>query len=357
VSAIALPRPREIVRVYVWQLPVRLTHWLIAISILVLAATGFYIGHPVLVVEGEARTRFLMGTVRLVHSYAAIVFTLSVLSRVGWMFLGNTYARWDKFVPVRRRRRQGLAPTFWFYVFRLRKPPGFIGHNPLAGVTYIAVFALYFLAILTGFALYGAKAGEGSPMRLFAFLGPLLGGLQTARWIHHVVMWLLLGFAVHHVYSSVLMSNVEANGTALDGGTLGLSLLPHLEDADAALVLDAVRTDASPGSPVRITGEDVGPAVAGRLSPHQVGVADLLDAARWRGRLPARLVLLGVVPSSIELGLGLSAPVAARLPELMAAAAQESERLGFPLRPRTDDLRPFTADALALLPRLGVLRV
>jgi hypothetical protein len=64
-----------------------------------------------------------------------------------------------------------------------------------------------------------------------------------------------------------------------------------------------------------------------------------------------------MVPSSIELRLGLSAPVAARLPELTAAAARESERLGFPLRPRTDESRPFTADAPALLHGLGLLRV
>jgi Ni/Fe-hydrogenase 1 B-type cytochrome subunit len=44
-------------------------------------------------------------------------------------------------------------------------------------------------------------------------MSPLVGGLYVARWIHHAVMWLLLGFAVHHVYSAVLMSTVEANAT------------------------------------------------------------------------------------------------------------------------------------------------
>jgi Ni/Fe-hydrogenase 1 B-type cytochrome subunit len=50
-------------------------------------------------------------------------------------------------------------------------------------------------------------------MRLFTFLIPLFGGLQSARAIHHIGMWLLLGFAVHHVYSAILMSQVEANAT------------------------------------------------------------------------------------------------------------------------------------------------
>jgi len=200
-------------QVYVWELPVRVTHWLIALSILVLAVTGLYIAHPVMHVTGAATDHFVTGWFRLVHSYAAIVFTVSVLSRVTWMFVGNKYARWDKFLPVHAIRARGLWPTFKFYTFLLRKPPGFVGHNPLAGAAYCGIFVLYFVMIATGFAMFSASAAPGSVMHGFQFLIPLAGGLQTARWIHHAVMWLLLGFVVHHVYSAVLMSHVEVNGT------------------------------------------------------------------------------------------------------------------------------------------------
>ena len=199
----------DLVRVYVWEWPVRVTHWLIAASIITLSATGIYIGRPFVISHSPT----FMATVKAVHSYAAIVFALAVLSRIAWMFVGNSYARWYNFIPVHRHRRKGLIGTFEFYVFLLRKPPGYVGHNPLAGMTYVLVFFFYFVMIGTGFALYSASAPAGSPMRLFQFLIPLFGGLQPARWIHHVVMWLLLGFAVHHVYSSVLMSQVEANAT------------------------------------------------------------------------------------------------------------------------------------------------
>jgi Ni/Fe-hydrogenase 1 B-type cytochrome subunit len=210
------PHPAEhsdLVRVYVWEWPVRLTHWAIVFSIAVLAVTGITIGNPRLIVRGPAGENFLIGTFKIVHSYAAIVFTLAVLSRIVWMFLGNHFATWDKFLPVKGRRRRGLWRTLRFYVFQLRKPPGFIGHNPLAGLTYTLVFGLYFVMIATGFSLYSMSAGVGSPMRVFQFLVPLVGGLQSARFIHHGVMWLLIGFAVHHVYSAVLMSQIEANAT------------------------------------------------------------------------------------------------------------------------------------------------
>jgi Ni/Fe-hydrogenase 1 B-type cytochrome subunit len=203
----------DLVRVYVWEWPVRITHWLIVASIVVLAATGIYMGHPFVISTGPAGSRFLMGTMKVVHFYSAIVFTLAVFSRIVWMFMGNSYSRWYNFIPVHRHRRKGLVSTFEFYTFLLRKPPGYVGHNPLAGMTYLLVFFLYLVMIGTGFTLYSASAHVGAPLRVFQFLIPLFGGLQSVRWIHHVVMWLLLGFAVHHVYSSVLMSQVEANAT------------------------------------------------------------------------------------------------------------------------------------------------
>jgi Ni/Fe-hydrogenase 1 B-type cytochrome subunit len=88
-----------------------------------------------------------------------------------------------------------------------------VGHNPLAGFTYSFVFLLYFMMITTGLGLYNVNAPVGSAFRVFHFLLPLWGGAQNARFLHHVGMWMILAFAVHHVYSAVLMSQVEARGT------------------------------------------------------------------------------------------------------------------------------------------------
>jgi Ni/Fe-hydrogenase 1 B-type cytochrome subunit len=202
-----------IVRVYVWEIPVRVTHWLIASSIVVLSATGLYIGHPFITVSGPASQRFVMGWIKVIHGYTAYVFVAAVIVRLIWMLTGNKYAHWDKFIPVHSQRRRAFWPTVKFYMFAMRKPPGFVGHNPLAGATYTLVFGLYFVSIATGLAMRAGSANVDSFVRWFTFLAPLFGGLQMARWIHHGVMWLLLGFAVHHVYSSVLMSTIEANAT------------------------------------------------------------------------------------------------------------------------------------------------
>ena len=108
---------RMLERVYVWVVPVRLTHWLIVASIAVLAVTGIYIGNPFITVEGEATRHFVMGTVKSVHFTAAMVFIVSVFARVLWMFAGNPYARWHQFLPLTRRRIAGLWNTLSFYLF------------------------------------------------------------------------------------------------------------------------------------------------------------------------------------------------------------------------------------------------
>jgi hydrogenase maturation protease len=121
----------------------------------------------------------------------------------------------------------------------------------------------------------------------------------------------------------------------VDGGTLGLSLLPYLEEAEAAILVDAIRDDLPPGSLVRLEGDEVAPAVAARLSVHQIGVADLLEGARWLGRFPATLVLLGLVPRTLDLSLERSEPVEEHLPELVESVVSEARRLGFEFRSRT----------------------
>jgi Ni/Fe-hydrogenase 1 B-type cytochrome subunit len=203
----------ELVSVYVWEWPVRITHWLIATAIVVLAVTGFYIGRPFITAPNPATQSYVMGTMKAIHFYAAIVFTLSELSRIAWMFLGNRYARWDQLIPLDRERRRGLWPWLKFYILAEPKTPKFVGHNPLAGLSYFLVYVLCLVAALTGYALFSMEAGAGSPMRVFGTLLPFFGGAQTARWIHHVIMWLIVLFIVHHIACAFLVSRVTRNGT------------------------------------------------------------------------------------------------------------------------------------------------
>ncbi len=129
----------------------------------------------------------------------------------------------------------------------------------------------------------------------------------------------------------------------LDGGTLGLALLPWLEDAERVILVDAIRLDEPPGTLVRLEGEEeVMRAAQSRLSVHQIGVADLLDGAMLRGKLPPKIVLLGVVPERMDLGLERTPHVEAALPALVDLVVAEAAQMGFRFAP-LPDLEPIYA--------------
>lgn len=109
----------------------------------------------------------------------------------------------------------------------------------------------------------------------------------------------------------------------LDGGTLGLDLLPQLEGTGRLVVIDAVQVGSVPGTLVRLAGDAVGRTVGLRLSPHDVGLPDLLATAALRDRLPKTVVLWGMEPADLSPAVGLSPIVHHRLPALIEAVLQE----------------------------------
>lgn len=211
--ALLRPTDRLLERIYVWELPVRLTHWAIFFSTIALALTGYYIGNPFLSSPGPASGHFFMAYARVIHTYASIVFSLAVLIRVYWMFAGNEFARLTEFVPLSRRRLRNLGQSALFYAYIRRDPVAYPGHSALAGGSYVMIFAIYFVMILTGLALYSVGAQVGSPLRFFEVLIPVFHSLPIARLIHHAGMWFLIMFVVVHLYFVLLSSLTERAGT------------------------------------------------------------------------------------------------------------------------------------------------
>ncbi|MEJ2199942.1 MAG: Ni/Fe-hydrogenase, b-type cytochrome subunit [Desulfuromonadaceae bacterium] len=196
---------------YVWEWPVRVTHWVNVLSILVLSVTGFYIGDPFVSVPSSSA--YVMGWMRFIHLVFAYVFTISVLSRLLWACFANRHASWRAFFPLLfKEGREGAWQMFRYYTFTSPKITYEVGHNALAATAYSGVMVLYLVQIITGFALYGLFAPAGLMNGLFAPLNALVG-LQWVRLIHHLIMWLLIGFSIHHVYSAWLMDIKERNGT------------------------------------------------------------------------------------------------------------------------------------------------
>jgi hydrogenase maturation protease len=111
--------------------------------------------------------------------------------------------------------------------------------------------------------------------------------------------------------------------TLLDGGTLGLDLLPYIELADSLLIIDALEMQAAPGSLFRLEGDAVPRAFASKLSVHQMGLQDLLAVAELQGYAPQNLVVHGIQAGSIEMKLELSTEVAEAMESLNQAIINE----------------------------------
>jgi len=193
-------------RLYVWQLPVRLTHWLTAACIVVLSLTGGYIADPFLIPPGGS----VMTTVRTIHIATAIAFLASGLIRTIWLLAGNRFARWSAFIPTTRIQATEFFRQAGFYLFVRREIPKVLGHNQLAAAAYLMLFFLLLIETITGFALDGLLGAEpGASM--FGWLRELVGP-QTIRLIHHLSMWAIVAIALFHVYSCILVDHVERNG-------------------------------------------------------------------------------------------------------------------------------------------------
>ena len=113
----------------------------------------------------------------------------------------------------------------------------------------------------------------------------------------------------------------------VEGATEGLGLLPVFRESDAVIVVDAVLAGDEPGSLYRFPPEAVWAGrLPDRLSPHQIGIFDVLSTARLLGSLPAT-VIVGVQPGRLDWGLELSPPVARALPGLAEMVVNEIDAL------------------------------
>jgi hydrogenase maturation protease len=121
------------------------------------------------------------------------------------------------------------------------------------------------------------------------------------------------GLGVHCLEPLRARLGGAARVEVLDGGVLGMSLLPIVESCSHLLLLDAVDTGSWPGTVTEISSEEIPLFTRLKLSWHQLGFQEVLQLAAARGRLPAYLHLIGAQPADLSTGIGLSPEAAAAL--------------------------------------------
>lgn len=215
---------RKRTSVYVYEVPVRLWHWVNALAIMVLCITGWFIGSPPPSMQiAEATHQFVFGYIRFAHFAAGMILTFGFLGRFYWSFVGNHHARQLFRLPLLNKH---WWSEIWFevrwYLFLEREPKKYVGHNPLAqaAMFFFMTLGITFM-IVTGFALYAEGAGQGSlPDRLFGWLIPLVGNSQTVHSLHHLGMWSIVIFVIIHIYVAIredIMSRQSMVSTMISG--------------------------------------------------------------------------------------------------------------------------------------------
>lgn len=120
----------------------------------------------------------------------------------------------------------------------------------------------------------------------------------------------------------------------IDGGCSGMEMLDDLARADHVVIVDAVQADLPPASLVVLRGDEVPAFFTAKLSPHQVGLCDVLAALELTDESPASLTLIGVQPVSLDLAMELSPKIAAMLPGVVARVVHELAARGVRPVPR-----------------------
>lgn len=198
-------------RIYVWEFPVRLQHWIHVVTMIILAITGVYIASPFLALTtGPTADVPITDWMRFTHFVSAWILALSFLVRFYWFFVGNKYARWRDWLPFGRDKITGLVRQIRYYLFMERVRPRWMGVNPVSGITYLILGVILVLQGATGAALYA----EPLPSGFFRFVfGWMLGafGSQTVRLVHHALMYAFAIFLLIHLYMAVVGDIEEGN--------------------------------------------------------------------------------------------------------------------------------------------------
>ncbi|MBW1645844.1 MAG: Ni/Fe-hydrogenase, b-type cytochrome subunit [Deltaproteobacteria bacterium] len=176
----------------------RITHWIFAGSCLVLIFTGYYIYNPWFTTMLETGTDdFTVANIRFLHFAAGYIFLGAVTVRVYLWFFGNKQERITDALPINKRNLKNFWGAILNYLYIKFHVPR-LGHNALAGTTYLVTFLLSMVMIVSGFYLMFPESASWQHWGLAFF-----GGQQNARMVHFIIMFYFIFFAMVHIYIAI----------------------------------------------------------------------------------------------------------------------------------------------------------
>ena len=146
------------------------------------------------------------------------------------------------------------------------------------------------------------------------------------------------GLGVRAVEAILNRYDIPPGIELLDGGTAGMSLMEFMAGREQLIIVDAVQTGEPPGSLVSMREDDVPAYFHTHITPHDIGLADVLATLHLTGETPDHILLLGLVPEALELSLELSQTVTDKLDALIDSVVAELRLLGYRLYTKQQSL-------------------
>lgn len=116
----------------------------------------------------------------------------------------------------------------------------------------------------------------------------------------------------------------------VDGGTCGMELLDVLANREYVIIIDAVIANKQPGEILVLKDEQVPALFSRKISPHQLGICDVLSALKLTDEYPKHLCLIGIQPASLEPHIGLTEALENILPSVFQCLSCQLREFGLP---------------------------
>lgn len=200
---------------YLFSPFLRIFHWVMFVATVVLFVTGLYIGNPFFIGSQGLEPTFAFNKVlsmeymRYVHFITAWILVVSFIFRIyGWII-----NRGDRLLPKvwKKAYWQGMKDVTFHYLFIASTHRPYL-RNSLARSSYIGLYGMMLVVILTGFALYYQIEPNTFRAKLFNWIIPLFGSEYAVRLVHHIFAWLIMLFAIVHIYMAIRADAMEKEG-------------------------------------------------------------------------------------------------------------------------------------------------
>jgi Ni/Fe-hydrogenase 1 B-type cytochrome subunit len=214
--------PRRIY--YLFSPFLRIFHWVMVVAIVVLFVTGLLITKPMGGLSSEPTfTMLSMAMIRNIHFFAAFAFTAAFILRV-YGFIVNKGDRLFPRVWEGQFWRATMDVSLHYALIQPSHKPYL--RNPLARMSYVGLYAMVFIEMITGYAMYFMTDPSAVGGTLFGWANVVLGGEFITHLVHHYVAWFIILFAIGHIYMVIRADIMEGEGEASSMFS-GIKILEH----------------------------------------------------------------------------------------------------------------------------------